>query len=98
MKYEITSTETFNKWFGKLKDFTVKQQLLARFARLENGNFGDFKQLGQKLFELRCFFAGGLRIYYTFRGEKVILLLTGGDKSSQAKDIAKAEQILTNLE
>jgi putative addiction module killer protein len=54
MKYEITSTETFNKWFGKLKDLTVKQQLLARFARLENGNFGDFKQLGQKLFELRC--------------------------------------------
>jgi len=49
---------------------------------------------------LNCgaFFAGGLRIYYTFRGEKVILLLTGGDKSSQAQDIAKAEQILTNME
>jgi len=52
MKYEITSTETFNKWFGKLKDFTVKQQLLARFARLENGNFGDFNSLDKS--SLNC--------------------------------------------
>jgi putative addiction module killer protein len=98
MKYKIHSTDHFNKWFQKLKDSTVKQKILARLARLENGNFGDFKQIDQNLFELRFFFAGGLRIYYTVKADRIILLLTGGNKSSQNKDIVKAEQLVNDLE
>lgn len=98
MRYELQSTRDFNKWMSKLKDATVKRKLLARLARVENGNFGDFKQLGGDLFELRFFFGSGLRIYYTIQGERVVLLLTGGDKSSQARDIEKAARLIHELE
>lgn len=98
MKYELQSTKTFNNWLASLKDKTIKNKLLSRLARVENGNFGDTKALDSGLFELRFFFGGGLRIYYTLRNQQVVLLLTGGDKSSQDKDIEKAKTILDNLE
>lgn len=94
MKYELHRTEHYDKWFAKLKDKTVKLKILARLARVENGNFGDFSQLGENLFELRLFFAGGLRIYYTIKNGIVVILLTGGDKSTQAHDIKNASEIL----
>lgn len=97
MKYELQSTTTFNHWFSKLKDKTVKNQLLSRLARIENGNFGDTKALAANLFELRCFFGGGIRLYYTIRNQRIVLLLVGGDKSSQDKDIEKAKSILNTL-
>ncbi len=62
------------------------------------GTFGDHKQLNEKLFELRFFFGGGYRIYYTFKGNTVILLLVGGDKSSQKKDIARAMTLIKDME
>ncbi|MEW6428920.1 MAG: type II toxin-antitoxin system RelE/ParE family toxin [Thermodesulfobacteriota bacterium] len=96
---EWQSTEPqFDKWFTGLKDASVKTKLLARLARIENGNFGDFKQIGPELFELRFFFGGGLRIYYTIMGNRVVFLLSGGSKASQAKDIARAARLLTELE
>lgn len=98
MKYELKSTQTFNHWLAKLKDRTIKNQLLSRLARVENGNFGDTKALSADLFELRCFFGGGLRVYYTIRNQQVVLLLIGGDKSSQDRDIEKAKAILHTLE
>ena len=98
MRYELNSTKTFNKWLGRLKDAKVKNKVLARLARLENGNFGDCKQLNSGLFELRFFFAGGLRIYYSIQGDKIVLLLTGGNKSSQSKDIETTKNILQDLE
>lgn len=98
MKYELKSTQTFNHWLAKLKDRTIKNQLLSRLARVENGNFGDTKALASDLFELRCFFGGGLRVYYTIRNQQVVLLLVGGDKSSQGRDIEKAKAILNTLE
>lgn len=98
MKYELQSTQTFNHWLIKLKDRTVKNQLLSRLARVENGNFGDTKALDANLFELRCFFGGGIRVYYTIRNQRVVLLLVGGDKSSQSRDIEKAKTILNTLE
>lgn len=97
MKYELQSTTTFNHWFSKLKDKTVKNQLLSRLARIENGNFGDTKALSPNLFELRCFFGDGIRLYYTIRNQRIVLLLVGGDKSSQDKDIEKAKSILNTL-
>lgn len=67
MKYELQSTQTFNHRIAKLKDRAVKNQLLSRLARIENGNFGDTKTLAADLFESRCFFGGGIRVYYTIR-------------------------------
>lgn len=98
MCYEIVSTSIFERWLKNLNDRATKNKVLARLARVENGNFGDFKKLEDNLFELRLFFAAGLRIYYTIRQEKVVLLINGGNKSSQKKDIAKAKQILDELE
>ena len=98
MRYELRSTTQFDKWFARLKDASMKTKLLARLARIENGSFGDFKQIGPDLFELRFFFGAGLRIYYTIAGCRVVLLLNGGNKSTQAKDIAKATRLLTEFE
>jgi len=98
MKYELQTTQAFNQWFSKQKDRTVKNQLLSRLARAENGNFGDTKTLSANLFELRCFFGGGIRLYYTIRNRRIILLLVGGDKSSQSKDIESAKAMLNKLE
>lgn len=98
MAYELQSTQTFNGWFAGLRDRTVKNQVLSRLARVENGHFGDTKTLAADLFELRCFFGGGIRMYYTIRNQRVVLLLAGGDKSSQDRDIAKAKAILETLE
>ena len=98
MKYELQTTQTFNHWFAKLKDRTVKNKLLSRLARVENGNFGDVKALASDLFELRCFLGGGIRVYYTIRNQRLVLLLAGGDKSSQERDIEKAKAILSTLE
>lgn len=98
MRYTLRSTTQYNKWFAGLKDPRVKVKILARLNRVENGNFGDFKQISTNLFELRLFFAGGLRIYYTIQDDKLVLLLAGGDKSTQAKDIAKAHDLIDELE
>jgi putative addiction module killer protein len=97
MKYELQSTQVFNKWLSSV-DVGSKRRILARFARIENGHFGDFKQIDTHLFELRFFFGGGLRIYYTFRNQQIVLLLAGGDKTSQDTDINHAKQLLKQQE
>ena len=74
------------------------RKIVTRIDRVENGNFGDFKSLGSNLFELRFFFGGGLRIYYTIRNHQVVLLLDGGNKSSQSRNIEKARQMIEELE
>lgn len=93
--YELVSTQLFDKWLKSLKDRSARNRVLARLVRIENGNFGDNKKLSSDLFELRFFFHGGLRIYYSICDGKVVLLLCGGDKSSQKRDIEKAEQLLS---
>jgi len=60
----------------------VKSRILARLSRVENNNFGDFKQIKPNLFELRFFFGAGFRIYYCIQNEMIVILLVGGDKSS----------------
>jgi putative addiction module killer protein len=98
MAYTIETTKQYDKWFKKLKDALMKIKVLARLSRVENGNFGDSKQLSDSLFELRFFFGSGIRIYYTIKEGKIVLLLVGGDKSSQQKDIDKAEVLLKKME
>ena len=98
MKYDLRSSKQYDKWFVKLKDSSIKIKVLARLDRVENGNFGDFKQIGSNLFELRFFFGSGLRIYYTIQEGRVLFLLVGGDKSTQSKDIERAAELLNELE
>lgn len=98
MKYELHSTTGFNKWFSKIKDAGTRRKILARFARVENGKFGDFKKIYANLFELRFFFGGGLRIYYTIRDSRIVLLLVGSDKSNQQNDIQRAKRLLDEME
>lgn len=83
-------TKPFLAWFQRLPDQKTQQLLLARLKRLSEGNVGDSKSVGEGVHELRVHHGPGYRVYYGRVGQKIILLLTGGDKSSQAKDIRKA--------
>ena len=97
MRYELSSTEVFDTWLTKL-DGSIKRRLANRLLQVENGNFGDYKILSDNFFELRCTFGGGLRIYYTLRNEsEIVLLLSGGNKATQNKDIARAKIILSEI-
>ena len=88
--YSTKRTDEFVKWINNLKDMRAFAQITRRLTRIELGNLGDFKPVGDKIFELRIDYSPGYRIYYTKRNNELILLLIGGDKSSQKKDIEKA--------
>lgn len=93
--YFIEKTVEFDKWFRKLKDFKAKAKILFRIQKLENDeHFGDCESVGDGVRELKINFSKGYRIYFHKRNGKIILLLLGGDKSSQRKDIEKAKSIL----
>jgi putative addiction module killer protein len=92
--YSLKKTPEFDKWLKKLKDKKAKAKILIRLQRIETqGNFGDFKLVGEGVGELRIHYAKGYRVYYKEYGDKIILLLIGGDKSSQSRDIEKAKQL-----
>ena len=92
--YIIEKTDEFDKWFRKLKDVRAKTKILFRIQRIEQyGNFGDCESVGEAISELRIHYAKGYRVYLKEHGEKIVLLLNGGDKSTQQRDIAKAKQI-----
>lgn len=93
----IRETQVYKKWFEKLKDAVAKARILVRLRRMALGNFGEYKDLGDNVSELKFHFGPGYRIYYTERDGEIIILLAGGDKSSQSKDIAKAKELAANL-
>lgn len=94
----IEKTTEFDKWLRKLKDFKAKAKILYRIQKIENeGHFGDCKFVGDGIRELRINFAKGYRIYFKEKDGKIIILLIGGDKSSQQKDIIKAKEIWNKL-
>ena len=94
--FVIEKTDEFDKWLKKLKDLKAKAKILFRIQRIENdGNFGDCQPVGQGISELRIHYAKGYRVYLKEYGDKIVLLLNGGDKSTQSKDIAKAKKIWT---
>ncbi|SMM99450.1 FIG022160: hypothetical toxin [uncultured Candidatus Thioglobus sp.] len=90
MEYEIIKTNTFDKWLYSL-DAKNNGRVLTRLDRVALGNLGDHKQLNNDIFELRLFFGSGYRVYYTIKNNQIILLLCGGDKKTQSKDIKKAQ-------
>jgi len=96
--YLIKQTETFLKWLKKLKDIKGKVSILRRVERMKSGNFGDYKSLGDEISELRITTGPGYRVYYTKRDDEIIVLLVGGDKSTQSDDIAKAKHLVKELE
>ncbi|MES2128119.1 MAG: type II toxin-antitoxin system RelE/ParE family toxin [Pseudomonadota bacterium] len=89
----IRTTEVFDAWFGKLKDNYGKAHIQMRIDRAEEGNFGDYASLGGRLFEMRIHTGPGYRIYFTQRGNELVILLVGGDKSGQPRDLRRARAL-----
>ena len=85
-KLIIKTTEVYDRWFESLKDRKIKDRIYTRFDRLAMGNFGDYKQIETDIFELRFFFGSGIRIYFTNQNGQIIILLCGGNKSTQSKN------------
>jgi putative addiction module killer protein len=94
---EVRQTKTFMEWRAGLRDAVARKRIGARIDRLSFGNFGDAKSVGEGVRELRLDFGPGYRIYFVQRGDVLVILLCGGDKSTQARDIAKAKRLAQEL-
>ncbi|MFP4306290.1 MAG: type II toxin-antitoxin system RelE/ParE family toxin [Desulfococcaceae bacterium] len=94
---EIRQTEAYSRWFQKLKDRQAKARIDIRIRRLSLGNPGDVKSVGQGISEVRIDYGPGYRVYFTRRGETVVILLAGGDKATQRRDIRKALELAKDL-
>ena len=90
---EIAYTEVFEKWLNGLRDQRAKAFILSRIERIEDGNFGDYRSVGNGVSELRINAGQGYRVYYTVRRSTVVILLCGGDKSSQRRDVRLAQRM-----
>ena len=97
--YIIEKTPEFDKWLRKLRDQRAKAKILFRIQRIEEqGNFGDCEPIGQGMSELRIHYAKGYRIYLKEKNGTIVVLLNGGDKSTQSKDINKAKELWTKYD
>jgi putative addiction module killer protein len=94
---EIRKTELFAKWLDNLRDIKAKARVLVRIERLASGNAGDVKPVGEGISEMRIDYGPGYRVYFMQRGSELIILLAGGDKSSQSRDIKVALRLAQNL-
>lgn len=90
---EVVQTDEFETWLRRLKDVRGKARIIRRLDRLAQGNPGDVRPIGRGLSELRLDTGPGYRVYYLHNGDTLILLLCGGDKSTQRKDIDKAHEL-----
>lgn len=95
---EIRKTKIFTEWLDGLKDRRAKARIQARIDRMEMGNFGDMAPVSEGVSELRIFYGPGYRVYFIQRGLVVVILLSGGDKSNQISDIARAKEIAKQIE
>ncbi len=89
----IYTTETFDNWFVALRDKQAIRRIQARIDRAEDGNFGDCEPVGEGVSEMRIHYGPGYRVYFAQRGMEVVILLAGGDKSTQSKDIKTALEL-----
>ena len=90
---KIIRSSIYLKWIKKLKDSRAKSRIFIRVSRLANDNPGDVKSIGDGLFELRIDYGPGYRVYYMDTGKEIIILLCGGDKTTQHEDIIRAKNI-----
>lgn len=84
--------EPFTDWLNSLRNPQTRRRILKRLLRLEHGNYGNYKSVGKGVFELRFFFGSGYRVYYGEESDKLVILLTGGDKGGQSRDIKQAQE------
>lgn len=95
--FSVLKTEIFDKWLSKLKNERAKARITARIRSAELGNLGDSAPVGNGISEMRIHYGPGYRVYFMQRGRELIILLIGGDKSSQRRDIEKAKEIAKEL-
>jgi putative addiction module killer protein len=97
MVVEVRQTDEYALWFQELRDRQAKARILARVRRLSLGNLGDVKPVGEGVSELRIDYGPGYRVYFTSRGNEVVILLVGGDKRTQQHDIKKSKSLARGL-
>ena len=90
---EVLTTQRFDRWLRGLRDRQARLRILERIDRLAHGNFGDVKSVGRGVFELRLTYGPGYRVYFAQHGRRIVLLLNGGDKSTQGKDVRLAHEL-----
>ena len=91
--HSIQTTEVFDTWFAGIKDKQALRRVQARIDRAEDGNLGDCEPIGEGVSEMRIHYGPGYRVYFVQRGIEIIILLAGGNKATQAKDIKTAIEI-----
>ena len=96
--YQLRQTDVFEKWLLELRDMRAKARILARLESARLGNLGDVRSVGGGVSEMRIDVGAGYRVYFTRRQRVVLILLCGGDKTSQAKDIARARRMTHTIE
>lgn len=96
--FEVQTTDIFANWLMKLRDHRAKAKIAARIDRLASGNMGDVEPVGNGISELRIHYGPGYRVYFVQRNSVLIVLLCGGDKSTQTKDIKIAKELAVDLE
>jgi len=94
---EIRQSDEFTDWLMRLRDFQARAKIVTRILRLANGNAGDSRSVGDGIVELKISYGPGYRVYFISRGAVLIVLLCGGDKSTQAKDIRRAKELAAKL-
>jgi putative addiction module killer protein len=95
---EIIYTDEFRNWLDQLKDLRARKVIAVRLRRVVDGNFGDVAPVGNGISELRIHYGPGYRVYFVRRGQTVVILLSGGNKSSQARDIIRAQVLAQQLD
>jgi len=94
---EVHQTEEFSGWLQRLKDANAAARIIGRIRRMEMGNPGDTRSVGQGVLEMRIDYGPGYRIYYVRRGAQIVILLCGGDKRTQQQDIKRAQKMAEAL-
>lgn len=94
---EIRETEVYKKWFGAIKDIKTKSVIDVRIRRVSLGNFGDVEPVGRGISELKIDYGPGFRVYFLNQRNIIVILLCGGEKSTQSKDIKKAQELAQKI-
>jgi len=97
VQVEVRQTDVYARWFGRLRDRQARARIDIRIRRLALGNPGDVRPVGDGVSEMRISYGPGFRVYFVRRGQSLVILLAGGDKSSQARDITKARSLARGL-
>ena len=97
MKKRVVTSDHYRRWYDGLRDQRARDKIEARIRRLRRGNRGDIRPVGRGVSELRVDYGPGYRIYLVERGDSLVILLAGGDKRSQARDIRRAIEMARSL-